>query len=107
MVVLGDQPGIRATEIAKLVAEYGGTKADIVTPVHKEKTGHPLILSSRLFDEVLSNFDGVGLKGLLAAHADAIHRVQLSDPASLLDMDYPEDYQRALALQQAARVEAD
>lgn len=107
MVVLGDQPGIRAVEIAKLIAKYEGTKADIVTPIHKEKRGHPVIVSSRLFGEVLSSFDGIGLAGLLAAHADAIHRVQLSDPASLLDMDSPQDYQRALALQRAAIGEAD
>jgi len=102
MVVLGDQPGIQATDIAMLIAEYQTTKADIITPIHKEKRGHPLILSSRLFDEVLSNFDGVGLQGVLAAHADAIHRVQLSDPTMLLDMNYPHDYQRALASQLAA-----
>jgi hypothetical protein len=37
----------------------------------------------------------------LAAHPEAIHQVELSDAAMLLDLDYPQDYQRALAAQQA------
>lgn len=101
-IVLGDQPGIQVTLIATLIAEYHRTKAAIVTPIHKETGGHPLILSSRMFDEVLNNFDGIGLKGLLASHANAIHQVELSDPALLLDIDHPQDYQRALAAQLAA-----
>jgi molybdenum cofactor cytidylyltransferase len=101
MVVLGDQPGIQSTLIATLITKYQQTKAEIITPIYKEKGGHPLIISSRYFDEVLHSFDGIGLHGLLTAHADAIHRVW--DASSLLlDIDYPSDYQRALAGQQGA-----
>jgi CTP:molybdopterin cytidylyltransferase MocA len=88
------------TLVATLMAEYQRSKADIVTPMHDERCGHPLVFSSRYFDEVLHSFDGIGLKGLLESHADAIHRVQLSDPAMLFDIDYPRDYERALALRQ-------
>jgi len=101
MIVLGDQPGIQATLVGTLIAEYQRSKAGIITPIYEEKGGHPLIFSSQYFDEVLDSFDGIGLQGLLAAHADAIHRVQLSDPAPLSDIDYPQDYQQALASQLA------
>jgi len=105
MVVLGDQPGIQSTLIATLITHYQRTKAEIITPIYKEKGGHPLIISSRYFDEVLHSFDDIGLHGLLAAHADSIHRV--SDPSSLLlDIDHPSDYQRALAWQQSAGSES-
>jgi molybdenum cofactor cytidylyltransferase len=102
MIVLGDQPGIRTTLLATLLAEQQQSESAIVTPIHKEKRGHPLIISSRYFDEVLHCFDGVGLAGLLAAHPEAIRRVNLSDAAMLSDMDYPQDYERALAAQQGS-----
>ena len=48
------------------------------------------------FDEVLDQFDDVGLRGLLQAHPDDVHELEIDDPAALDDMDHPGDYQREL-----------
>jgi molybdenum cofactor cytidylyltransferase len=101
MIVLGDQPGILTSLISTLIAKFQQTKGGIITPIHNEKGGHPLIISSQYFHEVLHCFEGIGLAGLLAAHAEAVHQVQQSDAAVLLDIDYPQDYEQALAAQRA------
>ena len=55
------------------------------------------MLDGRYRDEILTGCDQVGLRGLLAAHADDVFELPVSNSAVLSDMDYPEDYQRELA----------
>lgn len=47
--------------------------------------------------EVLTQYDSVGLCGLLAAHADDVLALPAGDSSVLSDMDLPEDYRRELA----------
>jgi CTP:molybdopterin cytidylyltransferase MocA len=58
--------------------------------------GHPTILSARYFDEILNGHDGVGLRGLLLAHPDEVHEIEVDDSAMLADIDLPADYARAV-----------
>ena len=39
----------------------------------------------------------VGLRGLMAAHKDAVQELKVICEAVLSDMDYPEDYRREIA----------
>lgn len=67
-------------------------KYDIVYPVYGSRRGHPPLISSRLFTEILS-FDGNGgLKTLLRKYNDTAHHVEVQDEGILLDMDTQEDY---------------
>ena len=66
-------------------------------PVHAGRRGHPLLLDGRYRSEILTGYEQVGLRGLLAAHADDVFELPVSNSAVLSDMDYPEDYQRELA----------
>jgi CTP:molybdopterin cytidylyltransferase MocA len=56
-----------------------------------------MLVAARYFDELLNYHDGVGLRGLLAAHTEDLRELPVSDEGVLTDMDYPEDYQRELA----------
>jgi CTP:molybdopterin cytidylyltransferase MocA len=44
----------------------------------------------------MTTFDDVGLRGLLARHSHDVFELNVSSPAVLSDMDYPDDYRREL-----------
>ena len=96
LVVLGDQPGLRRGLVMQLLRAYRRTNCGIVVPSHSGRRGHPLLFATRFSAEVLSRFDGIGLRGLLAAHPKEVHEVLPTTAAELQDMDTPEDYQQQL-----------
>jgi molybdenum cofactor cytidylyltransferase len=96
LVVLGDQPRIAPETIDALIDAHRAHRKDIVVPVRGGTRGHPLLFAARFGPEILERFDGVGLRGLLAAHPEELLEVEVSDPSVLCDMDDPEDYRREL-----------
>ena len=56
-----------------------------------------MLVAAQYFDELLHHHDGVGVRGLLAAHTDDLFELPVSDERVLTDMDYPEDYRREVA----------
>jgi molybdenum cofactor cytidylyltransferase len=96
LVALGDQPGITANLAGALIREYRESRGGIVVPSYGGKRGHPLVFSRRYFDEVLTRFEGEGLRALLLAHAEAVREVRAGSAAVLADVDTPEDYRRAV-----------
>ncbi len=96
LVALGDQPAITAELIDAMIDCFSTCGQGIVVPVHADRRGHPLLLDGRYRDEILTGYDQVGLRGLLAAHADDVFELPVSNPAVLSDMNNREDYQREL-----------
>ncbi len=96
LIVLGDQPSIRTAVITELqkVFEPGGR--GIVVPAYRGQRGHPILFSACYRQELLTQYDSTGLRGLLESHPDDVHEVAISDPSILSDMDVPEDYRREL-----------
>lgn len=98
MVVLGDQPSITSELIDKMLQSLAATEKSILVPLHKGKRGHPILFSSLYRDEILTQYDDVGLRGLLHGHCDDIFELAVSTASVLCDMDCPEDYRRELGL---------
>jgi molybdenum cofactor cytidylyltransferase len=94
LVVLGDQPGMARELVGEMIRCFRGDESKIIVPSSAGCRGHPVLFSTRFCEEVLTGHDGMGLRGLLAAHPGEI--IELVDcPASALeDMDTPADYQR-------------
>jgi molybdenum cofactor cytidylyltransferase len=84
LVVLGDQPTITSAIIDEMILASRGTEK------------HPIIISTEYRDAILSNYDDVGLRGVLQEHKDDVFEVNVSNPAVCADMDYPADYQRRI-----------
>jgi molybdenum cofactor cytidylyltransferase len=97
LVVLGDHPGITAELIGRLVAAFRDGGRGIAVPTCGGRRGHPLLCSTRYRHEVMSRYDGVGLRGLLDAHPADVLEVPIAAPFVLDDMDTPEDYRRIAA----------
>jgi CTP:molybdopterin cytidylyltransferase MocA len=93
LVALGDQPGITAERVRRIVAAWrpGGA---LVLPVHGGRAGHPVLFGRRLWGELRSLQGDVGGREVVKRHlADAV-QVE-ADP--LADLDTEEDLRRHLS----------
>ena len=100
IVVLNvDQP--RAAALIRAVIEARTPEAAAARPAHGGRHGHPVALAGRLRGELLeaSEADG-GLRGVLAAHADAIVDAPAGEEC-LLDLNTRAEYEAALAARAA------
>lgn len=96
MVALGDLPGITTGLIDEMVRVFATTEKGILVPLYNGRRGHPVLFSIGYRDEILTRHDDMGLRGLLRANPDDVFELDVSSPAVLTDMDFPEDYQREL-----------
>jgi molybdenum cofactor cytidylyltransferase len=97
LMALGDQPSITAELVRAMTESFSAAGKGIVVPIHGGQRGHPLLFAQRYCGEILTGYEEVGLRGLLAAHPEDIFELHVATSAVLSDMDYPEDYRRELA----------
>jgi len=98
LVVLGDQPSVTTKLIDQMLQTFASTEKQILIPLYQGKRGHPIMFSATYREEILTHYDDIGLRGLLYTHKDDIFELPVKTSAVLSDMDYPQDYQRELAL---------
>ena len=96
LVAPGDHPAVTPDLIRRMSNQYVAHAAAIVVPVFRGRRGHPLLFSSRFVGEILTEYDGVGLRGLLDAHPTEVVELAVADEGVVQDVDVPEDYRRAL-----------
>ena len=95
IVVLSvDQPRPAAVT-RRLLAQH---QSGITVPSHGGRRGHPVVLDGALLSELREVDEATqGLRAVIARHAAAVHEVPFDSAAVLLDLNTPEDYQRATA----------
>ena len=100
MFALADQPFVTATEYARLLAAYRKNRAGIVSVRYGDVTAPPHLFDRQFFEElaVLEH----GARPVLQRHRDETTVLRLP-PELLLDVDTPEDYQRAIDRLSAGR----
>jgi molybdenum cofactor cytidylyltransferase len=94
IVVLGDQPGIAADLIAKLVRTFQISGRGFVATSFGGKRGQPLLFAMRYRREILDGFQEIGLRGLLHAHPEDVFEVEFPLSNMGEDIDLLEDYRR-------------
>lgn len=94
LIALGDQPGLTAETVARLLASHRPgrlTAAAYRDPEGKLQRGHPLLLDSSLRTEALASAAGdAGARIFLQAHPELIDLVDCSDLSAGEDLDTPE-----------------
>jgi molybdenum cofactor cytidylyltransferase len=93
MFALADQPFVTAREYASVLEAYREKQSGIVSVRYGEVTAPPHLFHRRFFQElaVLEH----GARPVLQQHRDEMTVLQFP-PEHLLDVDTPEDYQRAV-----------
>src|SRR5690606_25153684 len=69
----------------------------LVTPIWRGQSGHPILLGRETFDAILSLNPELGLDAVVSAFAGQRERVEVADAGVCFDIDTPDDYQRALS----------
>ncbi len=95
-VVLGDQPALQSATVDCILAQQPGNPDRVILPTHEGRRGHPILVPLSFREEIMRRFDDTGLRGLIHEHPDAILEVPVDSASILEDIDYPEDYVRAL-----------
>jgi CTP:molybdopterin cytidylyltransferase MocA len=83
--------------VQELIDTYQGSQAGIIYPCFLQWRGHPPLIATLYIDEILFEEPPDGLRVILTRHEDAALNVEVADQGVLLDVDTPEDYQKALA----------
>lgn len=96
LIHLVDQPMIDAGLINQLIEAFKKHGKGIVLPTYQGKRGHPILIGSTYFDDVmqLDENSPEGLAAFIAAHRSDTHEVVSTNSAILDDIDQPEDYKR-------------
>lgn len=93
-VTPGDCPLV-SKETVGLLAEYEG---NVVIPSFHYKGGHPIKLSSEVKTGILENNPESSLRNVLGGYEKEY--INVDDPGVIMDIDTPEDYQKAIEFYQ-------
>ena len=94
LVCLGDLPGITHALVKRMLKKIQVDLPEILSPVYRGKRGHPLYFQSRFKEEIMECYDEVGLRGLLASHAELVAEYECLNKDILIDLDTPADYEQ-------------
>jgi molybdenum cofactor cytidylyltransferase len=94
MVLLGDQPLIDRDVIDRMIASHRSGHKGIMIPVYNGRRGHPVIFAARYRGDLLSIGDQ-GAREVVNNHMEDIGEVPMDVPEILVDMDTPQEYQKA------------
>ncbi len=99
VVVLSvDQPRPRDV-VLRLLAEHERGGALVTQPEHRGRRGHPVALSAALLPELRQvTEETLGMRAVLRAHASETRLVPFDDAVVTVDLNTPEDVDRALPL---------
>jgi molybdenum cofactor cytidylyltransferase len=94
LVVLGDQPFVRSDTLLQIVQKYRATGARIAVPTYRGQRGNPVLLDRAVFPVAMKLHGDVGFRALFSSYVGEIVNVEVDDPAILVDIDSPADYER-------------
>ncbi len=93
-IVLGDQPHLRPETLRRVLRFSAVHPANVCQPARRGHGRHPVFLPKAVFCQV-ANSGAATLKEFLAASQRDIALCELDDPGLDLDIDRPEDYEKA------------
>ena len=96
LIALGDQPQIQIQTIEKLVEELTIHESCIVIPSFNMRRGHPWLIPSDLFEELLKLDSSSTARDFLNHFQSSIRYVDIDNDSILKDIDTPGEYQQAI-----------
>lgn len=90
LLCLVDHPLITATLVGELVEKFYASGKLIVLPTFKTRRGHPVIFSSRLYEELLNAPLETGARSVVWAHSAEVLEVPTFEQGVVLNLNDPE-----------------
>lgn len=94
-IVLGDQPHLSPDTLRALLACHRKHPDAICQPIYEGRTRHPVLLPRAAFDELKRSREAT-LKEFLKHSYGRLVKSPIEDPGLALDLDRPEDYEKAI-----------
>ena len=101
LVFLADQPLITFKVINEIIGEYEAAREQgilIIRPTYKGKPGHPVLIDSHLFHQFDKAEGDKGGRDVINRFQFHLKTVPVKDDSVVLDIDTPEDYQKAVRI---------
>ena len=95
LVIPVDQPLVSAATVGLVLEAYRNSRAPIVRPSRGSRHGHPVIFDRSLFHELRRADPARGAREVITSHLGAVVDVPVDDDGAFVDIDTPDDYQRA------------
>ena len=102
LIVLADQPFVRAETLDQLIDHYEQSGAQIAIPVYKGFRGNPVLLDRSVFPEVMALTGDIGCRAIFGNHLEGIIKVPVQDIGILLDLDTKGDVEKLREFRQGA-----
>ncbi len=96
LLCLIDHPLISAALVGQLVHQFYESGKLIVIPTYNTKRGHPIILSSALYGELLEAPPEVGARAVVWNHRDDVLEMPTEEEGVVLNLNDPDTLQRAM-----------
>ncbi len=96
VLILGDQPGVKAAYIDSVVTEWRTTPQWASATQYRENLGHPLVFAQAAFDDLRALHGDKAVWKLIEGYPDRVLRVEI-DVELPPDIDTPAEYEAELA----------
>jgi len=96
LLCLIDHPLISKPLVQELIERFYKSGKSIVLPVYEGRRGHPVIFSSKLYEELLRAPLATGARAVVWAHAGEIEQVSTNEEGCVLNLNDPETLNRAI-----------
>ncbi len=94
VLCLVDHPAISSQTISKLIERFESACPPVLIPTYKGERGHPVVISHRLFPELLALSPEEPANTVIRKYRNATDFLEVADPGILLDVDDPAAYER-------------
>jgi molybdenum cofactor cytidylyltransferase len=94
LLCLIDHPLITAGLVDGLIEQFYATKAPIVLPVFEGRRGHPVIFSSKVYEELERAPAEVGARVVVWAHTKEISEYTTAEEGCVLNLNDPDTFER-------------
>ena len=81
-----------------VVSRFEEKKSNLIVPSVQMRRGHPWLVASLLWEEILAMQASESPRDFLNRHASTIEYVNVDSPSILADLDTPEDYRKSKPL---------
>jgi molybdenum cofactor cytidylyltransferase len=92
VILLADQPGVNGHDVARLIAAFRGSRAQIVRLQYADGPG-PALISREIYGEAGHLHGDTGARVLVASHPEWVHDVPIDRPTPV-DVDTRDDLGR-------------
>jgi molybdenum cofactor cytidylyltransferase len=102
--VLGDQPHLQPQTLRRVLEFSAAQPAKVCQPARRGHGRHPVLLPETVFRQLAGSMAAT-LKEFLAARPREVNFCEVDDPGLEVDIDRPEDYDKAVELAAKRRTE--